>query len=461
MQFGNKDEVIGNGFVWSDSSSLWWMPQQSSFVGESIPAGGYLAEFSGDSTGVNMQKWDSLVAANWTDHLTSVVVIEFSVYDLQTELAIVASITSDFLPNGHVINLWSPRLLHLKQLHKSLHRSNTLILESLMALLVPLFAFQELKEMRHSGLSLKLYLTSLWNIIECVMVLLFVPVLILSFCSHLMVRHLEINLETPESRFIALHPIARIVALQVYPFDGRMSINIILFTVNCRDLIGQSESCVCPLQRHLSAVLSLLLWTKVLKYLTVFPTFGVLWIALEKMFANFASFIIVLSVFLIGFAHASHLTYYAARFVDRSFWYSLMNVVRTLYGESAYETARWGSQEDAWMGNLLFVLQVCINFVLLLNLLIAVLSKAYQDVIEDAASRYAIDFARLVATVHSSESEKANRIHPAGAVQDFDGGKCWRFNRAERLVMPPSNIAKLTSSMFSRLHDSNTVQSAS
>jgi len=238
-------------------------------------------------------------------------------------------------------------------------------------LILPIFALQEWIEMRSKKMQLSTYLASLWNILECLIIGALVPILGMSLASRAAGLELQDELSNGSNAYVPLHPIGRLIVMH----------------------------------DHFNAFVSILVWMKLLKFFTVFRTFGILLIALEKMLADFFSFSVILVVFLLGFAHAAHLVHYAERFTDRSFSYSVVNAVRTLYGDSAYDPQQFGSQNEAWAGNLLLVCQVGIAFVLLLNLLVAVLSQAYNAVIEDATNRYAIDFARLVSTVQLGNVE--------------------------------------------------------
>jgi hypothetical protein len=359
-------------------------PSLVSFVGNQVVAAdGFSLELGNCSAVVCKAWWEEARARGWIDDETGVVATEFTLFDRELSVLSAVSVVSDFLPSGRVLVHWAQHLIKTEEWFSL--SSVSFLAEIGIVLILPIFALQEWIEVRSKKMQVGTYLSSLWNILECLTIGALVPVLGMSFASRAAGLQLRDALTSGSDSYVPLHAIGRLIVMH----------------------------------DHCNAFVSILVWMKLLKFLTVFKTFGILLIALEKMLADFFSFSVILMVFLLGFAHAAHLIHYAERFTDRSFVYSMVNAVRTLYGDSAYDPGQFGNQNEAWAGNLLLVCQVGIGFVLLLNLLVAVLSQAYNAVIEDATNRYAIDFARLVSTVElgsrdaAEESLVHNKVHHA------------------------------------------------
>ena len=146
-------------------------------------------------------------------------------------------------------------------------------------------------------------------------------------------------------------------------------------------------------ERSLMAVNLVLCFTRLLYAGTVSATFGPFILMVFRMVTNIVQFLIVLSVFMVGFALAFYVKFARTVPAFSTFGNSMLSMFLMLYGDFDAEAI---AEADRTWGLLLFALYLVLATVLLLNLLIAILSNTYA-IIQDAADQeYAMLFAAAI-----------------------------------------------------------------
>ena len=126
----------------------------------------------------------------------------------------------------------------------------------------------------------------------------------------------------------------------------------------------------------ISAVNVFLNWFKFIQILSYDPTFAVVNITLSKAAGPTCGFMIVFFVIFYGFSQ-THAMIFQGRLEDfRTTGTAMYTLIRSLLGDFDFEKLRKGHM---WMGPILFILFVVLAVFVVLNMLIAIISDAYEE----------------------------------------------------------------------------------
>eukprot|EP00164_Ancoracysta_twista_P006790 GFYU01009523.1.p1 GENE.GFYU01009523.1~~GFYU01009523.1.p1 ORF type:complete len:339 (-),score=116.09 GFYU01009523.1:115-1065(-) len=185
-------------------------------------------------------------------------------------------------------------------------------------------------------------------------------------------------------------------------------------------------------QRALLSVIVLGSYLRMFKYLsTLMTNFGVLFIVVWQMLTDFLPFLLVYVVSMVAFSMAFHISLGADVFEYRTMMDAMMSTFRSIFGDIDYDAVRLTNPA---IGSFLFVLQLFFGAILLINLLIAILNKAYEDVQELAATVYAIEKAQLYLSFY-------NNYTSMKGFHDWVIGMCTKKRKKEE---SPSDVEDIT-----------------
>jgi len=152
------------------------------------------------------------------------------------------------------------------------------------------------------------------------------------------------------------------------------------------------------------AILAVFYWARLLKYMRVFKSFGILLRIILKMSIDLTIFMIVFMVFEVGFSLAFHGLLGQSVLSQNTWGASLGTVIRMgFFGDFNWDDFQ---QSQRILAMLLFFVHLLIAAILLLNLLIAMLNKSYADVIQSVTEEYLLEKAQIVFSYHK---QKTNR----------------------------------------------------
>ena len=137
-------------------------------------------------------------------------------------------------------------------------------------------------------------------------------------------------------------------------------------------------------------VLSLVIFVAILKsfeYVRITSTISTMFFIIIGMIEKIGSFIFILLIILFSFACLDFFAFGNQKRSSRNLIVSLQYQFRGVsLGDVDFDEA---NEADAFWGVILLIIFVVVSVLLLLNLLIAVMSEAYEEVKNDASARWA------------------------------------------------------------------------
>eukprot|EP01006_Ploeotia_vitrea_P037380 TRINITY_DN66125_c3_g1_i1.p1 TRINITY_DN66125_c3_g1~~TRINITY_DN66125_c3_g1_i1.p1 ORF type:complete len:920 (+),score=537.65 TRINITY_DN66125_c3_g1_i1:235-2994(+) len=157
----------------------------------------------------------------------------------------------------------------------------------------------------------------------------------------------------------------------------------------------------------LMAVNSVLLWVRVSFIFAIHPTVGPLLRMMERMLTDLKNFLVLMALFIAGFALAMHFMLADKQDDYRSWSNTILTLFRALLGDFDYD---WGTADRTLQdfAELLFSAYLIISNIMLLNMLIAMMSDSYAKVQEAAMLEFAFSRSKLI---HAKDSDN-NELPP-------------------------------------------------
>lgn len=135
---------------------------------------------------------------------------------------------------------------------------------------------------------------------------------------------------------------------------------------------------------HLASLNVFLAWFRLCSYLAYVPRFALVTGTLARAASTVGGFAVVFCVVLFGFAEAHMLTFGSRVVGFRNLSVSMVTLLRSLVGDFEFEAM----VEAQWLlGVVFFVLFVALSVVVVLNILIAIISDAFNEEIHELATR--------------------------------------------------------------------------
>ena len=142
------------------------------------------------------------------------------------------------------------------------------------------------------------------------------------------------------------------------------------------------------------------------EYLRIRESFATMFFIIWGMMIKLGSFVIILMVVLLAFTTLDFVAFGSARSRSQTFMTSLISRFQGSLGDVDFESA--ASMDRGW-GIFVLIFFIAIAVLLLLNLLIAVMSEAYEEVKEVAEARWAYVQMEMLLETQEANAEKESR----------------------------------------------------
>eukprot|EP00947_MAST-08B_sp_MAST-8B-sp1_P002567 g2567.t1 len=148
-------------------------------------------------------------------------------------------------------------------------------------------------------------------------------------------------------------------------------------------------------------------WLKMFEYLRLTQSFAVMFFIIVGMIEKLMSFLVILLVGLLAFTSVDFLILGNSRARSMTFLDSLISRFSGSLGDVDFESAR---ESEPFWGEFILVLFIIFAVLLLLNLLIAVMSEAYNEIKEVAAARWAYVQMEMLLEERAGKQESGNKL---------------------------------------------------
>jgi hypothetical protein len=156
---------------------------------------------------------------------------------------------------------------------------------------------------------------------------------------------------------------------------------------------------------YLWAIGAFFCWCKMFEYLRIRESFATMFFIIWGMMAKLGSFVIILMVVLLAFTSLDFMAFGSSRERSRSFTSSLVSRFQGSLGDVDFESAE--ALDQGW-GLTFLIFFIVVAVLLLLNLLIAVMSEAYEEVKETAEARWAYIQMEMLVEYDAEQASKEN-----------------------------------------------------
>ena len=154
------------------------------------------------------------------------------------------------------------------------------------------------------------------------------------------------------------------------------------------------------------------------EYLRIRESFATMFFIIWGMMAKLGSFVVILMVVLLAFTSLDFIAFGSARGRSQTFMASLISRFQGSLGDVDFESA--ASLDRDW-GTFVLIFFIFVAVLLLLNLLIAVMSEAYEEVKEVAEARWA--YVQMEMLVEYEAEQAENRPSSGECCGGCGGGK--------------------------------------
>ena len=155
------------------------------------------------------------------------------------------------------------------------------------------------------------------------------------------------------------------------------------------------------------------------EYLRIRESFATMFFIIWGMMAKLGSFVVILMVVLLAFTSLDFMSFGSSRERSRSFTTSLVSRFQGSLGDVDFESAE--ALDQGW-GLTFLIFFIVVAVLLLLNLLIAVMSEAYEEVKETAEARWAYIQMEMLVEYDAEHASKENSTGCGGCCGGCCGG---------------------------------------
>ena len=153
------------------------------------------------------------------------------------------------------------------------------------------------------------------------------------------------------------------------------------------------------------------------EYLRIRESFATMFFIIWGMMAKLGSFVVILMVVLLAFTSLDFIAFGSARGRSQTFLASLVSRFQGSLGDVDFESA--ASLDRDW-GTFVLIFFIFVAVLLLLNLLIAVMSEAYEEVKDVAEARWA--YVQMEMLVEYEAEQAENKLSSGGCCGGCGGG---------------------------------------
>uniref|UniRef100_A0A1I8P7R8 Uncharacterized protein n=1 Tax=Stomoxys calcitrans TaxID=35570 RepID=A0A1I8P7R8_STOCA len=300
---------------------------------------GYVRSLTYDRA-INEEILQQLKSLKWIDRGTRVVIVEFVLYNANSQMFSNAKILAEMPPVGGLVTSYQFQALKLHSIWSDFDYGVSAA-SGIFYLMVLHYTFEELGEFISVGLAN--YFKSMWNLID-------ITVLLFSYISF---------------AYNIIHPIYMKKIVQKSNNDPNTfwSIDKICFW----NLLYVDMMAVCVF----------LVWIKIFKYISINKTMLQFSITLKKCAKDLFGFAVMFFIVFLAYAQLGLLIFGTSHPDFRSFGISVVTLMRMFLGDFEYELIE---KSNHILGPIYFLSYVLFVFFILLNMFLAIINDTYGAV---------------------------------------------------------------------------------
>lgn len=334
-------QPFGSGGKWTYSAADeldWWQsPYQGKVV--SYPGGGYVAKVSGTSAQQTSAALRQLMTLGWIDNATRAVLVEFTLYNANSNLFCFVRLVTELPPTGGTITSFEIRTVKLL---RYVTTGDFVVLGCEVIFIVFFIYFVTEAVMRVKRLGWRRYLRDAWNWFDWVIILMSAACVALnSYRTYVVDAYLD---STMPSSFTAA------------PYD-LLSYWQIQFD-------------------YVSAVELFFAWLKVFRYIKLNRPLAQMATTLDRCRSDLVAFSVMFIVVFLAFAQLAFLIFGCRVQGFSSFSETCISLVRMILGDVSIHELEIANRV---LGPLFFIVYTFIIFFILLNMFLAIVCEAYAD----------------------------------------------------------------------------------
>ncbi|XP_022232185.2 polycystic kidney disease 2-like 2 protein [Drosophila obscura] len=301
-------------------------------------SGGYTVDLSYEKD-ANMKKIRELKNLNWVDRGARLCVIEFSMYNENTDIFQSAKFIAEIPPTGCIIP--QTHLCTVREYsfftERNLFKMVCFIFWYVMVVYYTIF---ETNELRKTGF--KIYYRSLLNVLDGI-VLLFCYLAFVYNIWHTF--HIQSLMATLRKK------------------DGFLSIDFLCFWNN--------------IYVDMMALLAFLVWIKIFKFISFNKTLVQFTTTLRRCYKDLAGFSLMFGIVFLAYAQLGLLLFGTKHPDFDTFTTSILTMVRMILGDFQYKLIE---QANRVLGPIYFLTYILLMFFILLNMFLAIIMETYNSV---------------------------------------------------------------------------------
>ncbi|BFF96388.1 uncharacterized protein DMAD_13595 [Drosophila madeirensis] len=301
-------------------------------------SGGYTAELTYEKE-ANMKKIKDLKNLHWVDRGARLCVIEFNMYNENTDIFQSAKFIAEIPPTGCIIP--QTHLCTVREYsfftERSLFKMVCYIFWYVMVVYYTIF---ETKELRKTGF--KIYYRSLLNVLDGIVLL---------FCY----------LAFGYNIWHTFHVQALTAGHRIN--EGFLSIDILCFWNN--------------IYVDMMALLAFLVWIKIFKFISFNKTLVQFTTTLRRCYKDLAGFSLMFGIVFLAYAQLGLLLFGTKHPDFDTFTTSILTMVRMILGDFQYKLIE---QANRVLGPIYFLTYILLMFFILLNMFLAIIMETYNSV---------------------------------------------------------------------------------
>ena len=335
--FGPVDPNTNTGtWKWYSEAEL----KEGSYTGRSnidYPGSGFNVTLPMDYSGV-LEKLYYLKDNNWIDRQTRAIFIDFIVYNANTRLITLVKVAIEFPASSGCRPFLLLRTSRIDRLVGSEMSRTAMLAETILLVLVSLYIVHEVLNFRRLRWK---YFRDSWVYVEIVNYFLFIGAFILRF----------------------------------QPFD---QVSRKGFPPRPDEFINYETAMWAIIQwKNIMSINSVITWMRLFKYVRAVPFMQLLIGTISLAMGQVLSFLSIFIIILSGFTLANLLAFGGELAQFRSYEFTLYTLYRSLLGADYFEDMY---EVNRFLGPALFIGWTMIGFFLLLNMFVAILNDAIDEV---------------------------------------------------------------------------------
>ncbi|XP_034670679.1 polycystic kidney disease 2-like 2 protein [Drosophila subobscura] len=300
--------------------------------------GGYIADLTYEKD-ENLRKINKLKDDNWLDRGSRLCLMEFNLYNENTDIFQSVKLLAEIPPTGGVIP--QTHMQTVKQYSFFTDRSLTMtVIYIFWYIMVAYYTIYEINGLRKSGC--KMYYKSLLNVLDSIVLVLCYLALVYNVWHTFQVQSLTTQAQTHE---------------------GYQSIDVLCF--------------VNIIYVDMMAILAFLVWIKIFKFISFNKTLVQFTTTLRRCSKDLAGFSLMFGIVFLAYAQLGLLLFGTKHPDFHNFVTSVLTMIRMILGDFQYNLIE---QANRVLGPIYFLTYILLVFFILLNMFLAIIMETYNSV---------------------------------------------------------------------------------